>query len=259
MIEIIAVRPLKEKRRFRNIYVRNLDRAKDILQFTKNFDYSAVRRNVYGELIKDLLGRVDIQIRSTDSDFEPVIKEFNLVEERSYRGKKEYVLMEEKEIFYMNKDFTAKDRHLVANDIYTKYCENDVIATEAAYMAIFNDKRKPEIEKVIFSGPCTIVLWSDGDKTMVRCENETFDKEKGLAMAISKKFLGSNKSKSNYYDIFEKWIPEEEAEETVSYYSVQEFAKMIKVSESTVLNDLRNGKIFGARKENGKWVIPFPS
>lgn len=95
MIEIIAVRPLKEKRRFRNIYVRNLDRAKDILQFTQNFDYSAVRRNMYGELIKDLLGRVDIQIRSTDSDFEPVIKEFNLVEERSYRGKKEYVLSEE--------------------------------------------------------------------------------------------------------------------------------------------------------------------
>lgn len=118
--------------------------------------------------------------------------------------------------------------------------------------------KRPEIEKVIFSGPCTIVLWSDGDKTMVRCENELFDKEKGLAMAIAKKFLGTNTSKSNYYDIFEKWIPEEEEAEEVSYYSVRKFAKLLGISESTILRYLRNGKILGARKEKGKWVIPFP-
>ena len=70
---------------------------------------------------------------------------------------------------------------------------------------------KPEINKVIFSGPCTIVMWSDGDKTIVRCgEDDTFDKEKGLAMAISKKMLGNNKSKSNYYDIFKEYIQEKE-------------------------------------------------
>ena len=43
-------------------------------------------------------------------------------------------------------------------------------------------KEKVEIKKVIFNGPCTIVLWSDGDKTIVRCDNEDFDKEKGLAL-----------------------------------------------------------------------------
>lgn len=64
----------------------------------------------------------------------------------------------------------------------------------------------PEIKNVIFSGPCTIVIWSDGDKTIVRCNDKKFDKEKGLAMAIAKKFLGTNKSKSNYNDIFKKWI-----------------------------------------------------
>ena len=74
---------------------------------------------------------------------------------------------------------------------------------------------KPQdlIKNVIFSGPCTIVQWSDGDKTIVRCENEDFDKEKGLAMAIVKKLFGTNESKSNYNDIFKKWIPEEEVEE----------------------------------------------
>ena len=70
---------------------------------------------------------------------------------------------------------------------------------------------KPQdlIKNVIFSGPCTIVQWTDGDKTIVRCENENFDKEKGLAMAIVKKLFGTNESKSNYNDIFKKWLPEE--------------------------------------------------
>lgn len=67
----------------------------------------------------------------------------------------------------------------------------------------------PEIEGVIFHGPCTIVKWSDGDKTIVRCKIEDFDKEKGLAMAICKKMMGTNKTKSNYYDVFKKWLPEE--------------------------------------------------
>lgn len=46
--------------------------------------------------------------------------------------------------------------------------------------------------------------------TIVRAENEVFDPEKGLAMAICKKALGTNKSESNYYDIFKKWLPKEE-------------------------------------------------
>lgn len=76
---------------------------------------------------------------------------------------------------------------------------------------------RPTVEKVIFNGPATIVLWTDGTKTVVKCEDEEFDKEKGLAMAITKRFLGTNKSGSNYYDIFKKWIPEEETVEVEHY------------------------------------------
>ena len=64
------------------------------------------------------------------------------------------------------------------------------------------------IEKVIFNDPCTIILWSDKTKTVVKCgEDEEYDPEKGMAMAISKKFLGN---KGNYYETFKKWLPEEE-------------------------------------------------
>ena len=64
------------------------------------------------------------------------------------------------------------------------------------------------IKKVIFSNPATIVLWNDGTKTVVKCgENETFDEEKGLAMAIAKHALGND---GVYYEVFKKWLPNDE-------------------------------------------------
>ena len=69
----------------------------------------------------------------------------------------------------------------------------------------------PEIKNVIFNYPATIVFWTDGTKTVVKAqEDDVYDKEKGLAMAIAKKVLGTNESGSNYYDVFKKWIPKDE-------------------------------------------------
>ena len=62
-----------------------------------------------------------------------------------------------------------------------------------------------KIKKVIFNNPATIVFWSDGKKTVVKCAgDEAFDEEKGLAMAISKRVLGN---RGNYYNEFKKWLP----------------------------------------------------
>lgn len=93
-----------------------------------------------------------------------------------------------------------------------KYCVDDLINTrKIAYdryvRASWNTK--PEIVDVIFHDPATIVFWSDGTKTVVKSKGEEFDPEKGLAMAISKKFLGN---KGNYYNEFRKWLPEEKKE-----------------------------------------------
>ena len=105
------------------------------------------------------------------------------------------------------------------------YVENDVITTRKLYerMAFWKNyiypflqkpakESVPVIKNVIFSGPCTVVIWEDDTKTVVRCNNEDNDPEKGLAMAIAKKALGTNKSGSNYYDIFKKWLPKAEEE-----------------------------------------------
>ena len=48
------------------------------------------------------------------------------------------------------------------------------------------------IEKVIFNPPATIVIWSDGEKTVVKTsKDDVFSKETGLAMAIAKRYFGS--------------------------------------------------------------------
>lgn len=56
----------------------------------------------------------------------------------------------------------------------------------------FKTRTIPKVKKVIFQKTHTIVLWEDGDKTIVNCYNEDFDEEKGLAMAITKKIMTRN-------------------------------------------------------------------
>ena len=71
-------------------------------------------------------------------------------------------------------------------------------------------KRNRHIKNVIFNDPATIVLWNDGTKTVVKVQNEKFDPEKGLAMAIAKKYFGN---KGSYYNVFRKWLAKEETRE----------------------------------------------
>lgn len=60
------------------------------------------------------------------------------------------------------------------------------------------------IKDVIFAPPATIVYWSDGSKTVVKCsEKDVFDPEKGLAMAIAK-HCGGNKG--GYYKEIQNWV-----------------------------------------------------
>lgn len=69
------------------------------------------------------------------------------------------------------------------------------------------DLATPSIKDVIFNDPATIVIWSDGSKTVVKCQSgDTYSKETGFALCIAKKFLGN---KGNFNEVFKKWIPEE--------------------------------------------------
>lgn len=62
----------------------------------------------------------------------------------------------------------------------------------------------PEIEDVIFNEPATIVFWNDGTKTVVKAQDDdVFDPEKGLAMAIAKKAFGNE---GNYCNKLKTWL-----------------------------------------------------
>ncbi len=86
--------------------------------------------------------------------------------------------------------------------------------------------RKPiTIKNVIFNDPATIVFWSDGTKTVVKCqEGDEFDKEKGLAMAISKKSFGN---KGNYFENFKKFCVDEEDDRAVDADPFTDFTKRV--------------------------------
>lgn len=142
-----------------------------------------------------------------------------------------------------------------------------------------NDMR---INKVHFNDPVTVVLWEDGTKTIVRAgENEIYDPEKGLAMAIAKKALGNQ---GNYYNVFKKWLPEEvndeyddqieQMQEYMKEYideldkefhkkyptvmlTPEELAKKLGCTKATIQKQCREGLHPGAVKVGGKWKIPY--
>ena len=88
----------------------------------------------------------------------------------------------------------------------------------------YGDYSSRKIEKVIFNDPATIVIWGDGSKTVVKCqEGDKYSKELGLAMCISKKYLGN---KGNFNETFKKWISEDKPEDKPEELTRE---KMIKV------------------------------
>ena len=97
-----------------------------------------------------------------------------------------------------------------------EYIKNDVKSTQEYYRqrllarnSVYGKFGLPsssalDISEVIFNDPATIVLWRDGSKTVVKAQDgETYDPEKGLAMAICKKAMGNTR---NYYITFKKHL-----------------------------------------------------
>lgn len=110
--------------------------------------------------------------------------------------------------------FNVGDREFMRSNVLT-YDSSKFFFPNSNYlqMTVSNNIGEPnlvEIKNVVFNPPATIVFWTDNSKTVVKAENETFDPEKGLAMAIAKKALGN---KGNYYETFKKWLPKTESKE----------------------------------------------
>ena len=78
------------------------------------------------------------------------------------------------------------------------------------------DTAKVKPIKILIQGTATIIWWSDGTKTVVKCQKgDKMDPEKGIAMCVMKKFMGTNETHSNYLDFAKPAIAEYEAKQKV--------------------------------------------
>lgn len=78
---------------------------------------------------------------------------------------------------------------------------------EDALFVVSGDDPKQEtlnnidIKKVIFSGPKTIILWKDGTKTIVSCnEDDRYDEYAGFCAAVTKKVFGTTSNAKKVMD-----------------------------------------------------------
>ena len=142
------------------------------------------------------------------------------------------------------------------------YLEHDVESTFDIFNNLYKTPRQKamsRIRNVIFNDPATIVFWSDGTKTVVKAENESFDPEKGLAMAISKYFFDN---KNYYYDVFKEWLPKEEKkvvqkpDELFREVTIKEYCTLKNVTKDKVYGLIKRGEIDARKdKDSGKWMI----
>ena len=138
-----------------------------------------------------------------------------------------------------------KEENCITNDIYT--------AKEAVKIM------RNSIKKIIFNDPATIIIWGNGDKTIVKCgEGETYDPEKGMAMAIAKHFLGD---KGNYYETFKKWLPKENEtvkeskSNTERFISIRDFCNRCNITKNKAYRMIKAGDIYAIKNERGHWMI----
>lgn len=72
---------------------------------------------------------------------------------------------------------------------YIKYISWGDNVVEAVGSLIFTGCALLKPVKAILNDPYTIVIFNDGSKEVVKAHNEPFDGEKGIAMAIVRRFL----------------------------------------------------------------------
>ena len=111
----------------------------------------------------------------------------------------------------------------------------DIIIANDRYKAEKSYNLGTSIKNAIFNNPATIVLWSDGSKTVVKSHFDDYDPEKGLAIAIAKKALGNE---GNYYNVFKKWLPKND--EKIEIKIDQDFNDVINKALEDIKNSIKN-------------------
>lgn len=110
-----------------------------------------------------------------------------------------------------------------------------------------------EIEKVIFNNPATIVFFKDGEKIVVKANNEDFDKEKGLAMAVIRRLYSRNEFKR----MIENAINQEEKIEKDYEFEVGDKVRVVKNVPYNPKTARDTGKVFTIEAIHSHEIYPY--
>jgi len=116
------------------------------------------------------------------------------------------------------------------------YGNNDPEAAAKTFLDhLYSDNDDLEIVDVIFNAPATIVKWSDGDKTVVKCDKEDrFDERVGFLLCVLKKYYNNN---IKFYSDLDKWIYHPKAKDKKTKTQPKKQTK--KVSEKTSRDNIK--------------------
>jgi hypothetical protein len=164
--------PLKQLKRYQYITTSNPYWDKQFAEYIQN-DVSITQR-IYNKIRKDLFNVKNVYVVVGDSVYPADDMDMPITDDRFQRA------------------------HIsVTMNPYTKRSLSSLMKPSIKIAEI------PTITNVIYNDPATIVMWSDGTKTVVRADGEKYDPEKGLAMAMCKKHAGN---KRDYYHTFLHWL-----------------------------------------------------
>lgn len=114
-----------------------------------------------------------------------------------YKSKERY--------FTIGKVYDVVDGNITNDNGYTYTDLDDVIEFLSKWYKFEKVADDSIISRVIFNDPATIILWSDGTKTIAKTHgDDAFDPEKGFAVACAKKLLGGGNA---FKMEFAKWAP----------------------------------------------------
>lgn len=121
-------------------------------------------------------------------------------------------------IFFNNKVMTLAEFNAFIKDANNKEEKNmgpkDTTFAEFCRKIYWGTITPVKPTKILIQGTATIIWWSDGTKTVVKCQKgDKMDPEKGIAMCVMKKFMGTNKTGSNYLDFAKPAIAEYEKQQ----------------------------------------------
>lgn len=160
-----------------------------------------------------IIARIEINFNEVDDIFEAMhaVREEVIKKVTEYRNSSTTPMIGRDISEYLKIDVEQAKRidKMVRNSVFGSAVYKP---TARVWRTYASGQTIPEIENVIFNNPATIVFWNDGTKTVVKAQDDdVFDPEKGLAMAIAKKAFGNH---GNYCNKLKPWL--EEYEESLS-------------------------------------------